>query len=82
MIGKGDSLEHLQKLAEDRNMTGRIVFVGSKEQSYIASHLRDYDLFVQPSRKEGFGLNYSVKATAAAYLRNYKILTDSQYAKY
>lgn len=150
MIGKGDSLEHLQKLAESRNLTDRIVFAGAKEQSYIASHLRDYDLFVQPSRKEGFGLtvaeamaaevpvlvsagqgpaeitkndtfgytftsgdasdladkiihirsqygdalakalaakeevcrNYSVKATAAAYLRNYKILTDSQYAKY
>lgn len=37
-------------------LESRIHFLGKKEQSYIADHLKDYDLFVQPSRYEGFGL--------------------------
>ena len=33
-----------------------VSFLGVKPQPYIAEHLADYDLFVQPSRWEGFGL--------------------------
>lgn len=31
-------------------------FLGKQTQEYIARHLCEYDLFVQPSRYEGFGL--------------------------
>ena len=31
-------------------------FLGKQTQDYVAAHLTDYDLFVQPSRWEGFGL--------------------------
>ncbi|MDE6526292.1 MAG: glycosyltransferase family 4 protein [Muribaculaceae bacterium] len=55
-IGSGESLDTLSKLAESLKLSDRIVFAGAKEQKYIAEHLSDYDLFVQPSRKEGFGL--------------------------
>lgn len=55
-IGRGDSLDTLRQLTEGYGLSDRIVFAGAKEQSYIAGHLRDFDLFVQPSRKEGFGL--------------------------
>lgn len=33
-----------------------INFLNGKEQSYIKAHLKDYDLLVQPSIYEGFGL--------------------------
>ena len=32
------------------------VFLVKQTQDYVAAHLTDYDLFVQPSRWEGFGL--------------------------
>lgn len=55
-IGEGQSLKFLQNLARDLNVTGKVNFLGNREQNYIATHLKDYDLFVQPSRYEGFGL--------------------------
>ena len=30
--------------------------MGAQSQDYIEKHLHEYDLFVQPSRREGFGL--------------------------
>lgn len=55
-IGDGDSLSYLQQLAEQCEVSDHISFLGAKEQNYIFQHLCDYDLFVQPSRFEGFGL--------------------------
>lgn len=55
-IGDGESLEYLQKLTSELHADDYVHFVGKKSQVYIAEHLKDYDLFVQPSRKEGFGL--------------------------
>lgn len=37
---------------------------GKKPQKYIIEHLRDYDLFVQPSRNEGFALTVAEAMSA------------------
>lgn len=55
-VGEGGSLDFLMKLAKEKGVEKYVHFEGKKEQSYIAEHLCDYDLFVQPSRYEGFGL--------------------------
>lgn len=55
-IGDGDSMANLQQLAKLCGVSDHISFLGAKEQNYIFQHLCDYDLFVQPSRFEGFGL--------------------------
>lgn len=55
-IGGGESLDYLKSMVSTRNLDNCVHFLGSKEQSYIVEHLKDYDLFVQPSRYEGFGL--------------------------
>ncbi len=55
-IGTGESLEYLKSLAEELRVSHLVNFLGLKPQAYIAEHLRDYDIFVQPSRYEGFGL--------------------------
>ena len=55
-IGDGESMEYLKKLTSDLDLEKNVHFLGKQSQEYIAKHLRNYDLFVQPSRREGFGL--------------------------
>lgn len=55
-IGEGKSRFFLENLTRELNVEKYIHFLGVQSQSYIAEHLCDYDLFVQPSRREGFGL--------------------------
>lgn len=55
-IGDGDSREYLESLAEELGVQSYISFLGTKPQDYLKDHLCEYDLFVQPSRYEGFGL--------------------------
>lgn len=55
-IGEGDSLAYLQNKVEQYHLKDNISFLGAKDQSYIFTNLKNYDLFVQPSRREGFGL--------------------------
>src|SRR5574344_264567 len=56
MIGNGVSFDFLKEMITNKNIGAYISFLGAKSQSYIAEHLKDYSLFVQPSRREGFGL--------------------------
>lgn len=63
-IGSGSSLKFLQELVKQLNCESNVTFFGKKDQKYITEHLADYDLFVQPSRWEGFGLTV-VEAMAA-----------------
>ena len=56
LIGTGSSLDYLQKLTNKLGVDSYVNFLGKQSQEYIANHLRDYDIFVQPSRREGFGL--------------------------
>lgn len=54
-IGEGASEEYLRSLVEEMELT-KVSFLGTKPVEYIAEHLKDYDMFVQASRHEGFGL--------------------------
>lgn len=56
LIGEGSSREYLENLVKKLNAESVVSFLGVKPQPYIAEHLADYDLFVQLSRWEGFGL--------------------------
>lgn len=55
-IGEGESYEYLKKIAEKLKVEQCVHFIGPKSQNEIAIELANYDLFVQPSRFEGFGL--------------------------
>jgi glycosyltransferase involved in cell wall biosynthesis len=55
-IGGGDSLNYLQQLSVDCGVEGRCRFLGAATRQFIYDALPQYDLLVQPSRYEGFGL--------------------------
>lgn len=56
LIGDGSSRPYLQELIYQNEMESYITLLGAKTQQYIFEHLCEYDLFVQPSINEGFGL--------------------------
>lgn len=55
-IGSGESEKFLKKLAKELNVEEYVNFLGSKKQKEIRKIICNYDLCVQPSRFEGFGL--------------------------
>ncbi|GAB6011852.1 glycosyltransferase family 4 protein [Viscerimonas tarda] len=55
-IGEGASLSYLHELASQLELDDSINFIGLKNRDYIYTHLCEYDLLVQPSNYEGFGL--------------------------
>lgn len=55
-IGKGSSLTYLKELTDKNGLKTSIHFLGEKDREYIYENLRDYQLLIQPSRNEGFGL--------------------------
>lgn len=63
-IGEGSSLDYLKSLAVEFGVSDSVNFLGAKDRSYIYQNLCNYDLLVQPSRYEGFGLTV-VEAMAA-----------------
>ena len=56
IIGDGISSGHLQSLIDELNLSDYVKLEGSKSVSEIGVSLHHYDLLVQPSRYEGFGL--------------------------
>lgn len=55
-IGTGESKNQLRELADKLNVLDYCHFRGLKTREWIYENLCSYDLFVQPSRYEGFGL--------------------------
>ena len=55
-IGDGYDKQQLIEMVRALNLEDNVNFLGGKDRDYVYSHLKDYDLFVQPSRYEGFGL--------------------------
>lgn len=55
-IGTGPDEHRLKDLITTNGMENSISILGNQSREYIYEHLCDYDLFVQPSRFEGFGL--------------------------
>lgn len=55
-IGGGPKEDDYKILVDKLGLNGSIRFLGSKDPTFVQSHLADYDLLVQPSLYEGFGL--------------------------
>lgn len=55
-IGKGEDLHRLEQFVCDNKLEDYVRFLGDRTQQFIREHLCDYDLLVQPSYFEGFGL--------------------------
>jgi glycosyltransferase involved in cell wall biosynthesis len=55
-IGEGTSELYLKQLVKELNIEDKVNFLGIQDKSYINNHLHKYNLLVQPSLFEGFGL--------------------------
>lgn len=55
-IGDGASMAEMKSLVERLDLTKCVNFLGAKSRNEIYKTLSEYDLLVQPSRDEGFGL--------------------------
>jgi glycosyltransferase involved in cell wall biosynthesis len=55
-IGEGESQDYLKELVNKYKLQPHINFLGLHDRAYIYEHLKDYNLLVQPSFFEGFGL--------------------------
>ncbi len=55
-IGDGDDLNLAKDLTRNLHLKNIVHFLGSQSQAYIEKNLCSYDLLVQPSYYEGFGL--------------------------
>lgn len=56
LIGGGESYQFLKDLVAKLGVEDIVNFLGERDQPYIFEHLCNYDLSVQPSIIEGFGL--------------------------
>jgi len=65
-VGEGESRAYIEQMISNLNLQNYITLAGNKNREWIYDHLTNYDLFVQPSRYEGFGL--SVAEAMAAKL--------------
>lgn len=84
IVGDGKSKENLQKLAQLRHVSDKVLFIGYKKNAYRFLPL--YDIYALPSRSEGFVLTL---LEAAIYRKNVvcsriplfeEIVDDSQVA--
>lgn len=55
-IGDGEAHEAMARLTAKLGLENEVTMHGSLPQEFLKEHLKDYDLLVQPSRIEGFGL--------------------------
>ena len=55
-VGNGVDKSQLIKMTHELHLDDHVIFEGLKEQTWIYENLCRYDLFIQPSRYEGFGL--------------------------
>jgi glycosyltransferase involved in cell wall biosynthesis len=58
VVGDGDDRPRLESLARQHRVADRVVFAGRVPSEELADHYRVADLFVLPSRGEGFGIVY------------------------
>ena len=55
-VGSGSSLSYLTGLAGLRNVSNCCNFPGARSREEVFATLQNYDVLIQPSRDEGFGL--------------------------
>lgn len=56
VVGDGADKARLEKVAQDLGLSEKVNFVGEKFGSDLQRYYANCDLFVMPSKKEGFGL--------------------------
>ena len=56
VIGDGPDMAKLREMTDKYGLQSKVNILGSQTQSFVFSHLKDYDVFVMASRTEGFGL--------------------------
>lgn len=64
IIGNGPSKDYLESLICDYRLTNFVTLIGNRDRSWICANLNKYNILVQPSRSEGFGLTI-IEAIAA-----------------
>lgn len=57
LIGDGESRAALENQSAQYGIKTQVTILGQRDRAYIYQHLCDYELFVLPSRSEGFGLS-------------------------
>ena len=55
-IGDGESLQFLAELVKELKIVNKVNFMGNISREWIMDNLSTFDILVQPSRYEGFGL--------------------------
>ena len=63
-VGDGLDIDKLKKLIDDYQINDSVMLEGFKDPKWVQEHLCEYDLFVQPSRREGFGLTVAEACAA------------------
>jgi glycosyltransferase involved in cell wall biosynthesis len=55
-IGDGPSEAFLKEMVCRKGIDKKVIFLGARDRAYVYKTLKDYDLLIQPSFYEGFGL--------------------------
>ena len=78
IIGEGELLKELTEYVSQNSLEDRVTFLGNKSQQYIFSHLKEYDILLQPSLWEGFGLSVAeaMAAKVAVVVSDADALTE------
>ena len=63
-IGDGPDMDKLKEMVTQLGLEDDVVFEGLKDRQWVFDHLCDYDLFLQPSDYEGFGLTVAEACAA------------------
>jgi glycosyltransferase involved in cell wall biosynthesis len=63
-VGDGPDMGQLKEMVSQLGLEDDVVFEGLKDRNWVFDHLRDYDLFLQPSDNEGFGLTVAEACAA------------------
>jgi glycosyltransferase involved in cell wall biosynthesis len=64
IVGEGKERKSLESLVEKLSLAKRVLFFGNVDYRKLPEHLRNTDIFVRPSRSEGFGSSF-IEAFAA-----------------
>lgn len=63
-VGDGSDMDKLKEMVRQLGLEDDVVFEGLKDRQWVFDHLCDYDLFLQPSDNEGFGLTVAEACAA------------------
>lgn len=63
-VGDGVDMAKLQSLVTDLKLEEDVVLEGFRDRDWVYEHLCDFDLFLQPSDYEGFGLTVAEACAA------------------